>query len=96
MNLQLYQWGLVCTEGSQRFFVYLYLLFLLTFYTDLISGLQEQNFLLQNPSSGCQVPAAVAGIAYSLRLFVLPQAHMLKLRDVGMPMSCCTEILSFL
>lgn len=58
MNLQLYQWGLVCTEGLQTSFVYLYLLVLFTFCTNLISGLQEHNILLQNPSPGCQEPAA--------------------------------------
>lgn len=58
MNLQLYPQLFMCTEWLQTLFASLGLLVLFTFYTDLISGLGEHSFLLQNPSPSCQVPAA--------------------------------------
>lgn len=58
MNLQLYPQLFMCTEWLQTLFASLGLLVLFTFYTDLISGLWEYSFLLQNPLPSCQVPAA--------------------------------------
>lgn len=96
MNLQLYQWGLVCTERLQTSFVYLIYWFCSPF-----APISFQDF--KNTTSYCKIPhqaarslLLVTGTTYSLLLFVLPQAHMLNLLGADMAMAYCPEILSFL
>lgn len=83
INLQLYPWFLVCTEGLQTLLAYLYLLFFFTFYTDLVSGLREHSFLLQNPSPNCQVRAACKRHCFQPTSLCLTPSSHIKIMGYG-------------